>query len=217
MDPDADRVKAPRQYDSTRRRDRARRVGAHILEVAQGLFLRDGYGLTTVAAVAAAAGVSAETIYKTFGGKPGLIRAIQQSGLTGVGPVPAPERSDEMSAREMDPRAIVRHWAELTIEVAPRVAPITLLVRSAAATDPDMAALLSEINDQRLTRMHHNARRLADRGLLRHGMTTEQARDVMYAYTAPELYEILVSRQHWTLDQFAEFVFRGLAAELLAD
>ena len=71
-------VKAPRRYDSSGRRERARRAQGHVLKVAEELFLRDGYAGTTVAAVAAAGGVSVETIYKTFGGKPGLIRAIQQ-------------------------------------------------------------------------------------------------------------------------------------------
>ncbi len=216
MDPDASHVKTRLRYDSSRRQDRARRVHAHVLEVAEKLFLRGGYASTTVAAVAAAAGVSAETIYKTFGGKPGLIRAIQQAGLAGIGPTPAPDRSDEMSARGLEPRATIAHWTTLQTEVMPRVAPILLLVRSAAATDPEMAVLLDEINEQRLARMHHNARRLGDRGQLRQGMTTEQARDVMVAFTSPDFYDILVTRQKWTIDQYADFVYRGLVAELLS-
>src|SRR6478672_3009653 len=111
MDPDATHVKTRRRYDSSRRQDRARRVHAHVLDVAERLFLRGGYASTTVAAVAAAAGVSVETIYKTFGGKPGLIRAIQQAGLAGIGPVPAPDRSDEMSAQDLPPVTILRRWA----------------------------------------------------------------------------------------------------------
>jgi AcrR family transcriptional regulator len=217
MAPESQPVKTGRRYDSTGRRDRAQRAQAHILTVAREQFLRDGYAATTVAGVAAAAGVSVETIYKTFRGKPGLIRAIQRSGLAGGGPVPAPERSDEMSAQNLAPRAILRHWATLTIEVMPRVAPIILLVRAAAATDPDMDRLLAEINDERLQRMHHNASQLANRGPLRDGMSTENARDVMFAYTAPELYEILVTHQQWPIDHYADFIYRGLAAELLHD
>jgi hypothetical protein len=97
----------------------------------------------------------------------------------------------------------------------PRVAPIILLVRSAAATDSDMAELLKDIDEQRLTRMLHNARRLGDRGQLRPGMTTEQARDVMFAFTAPDLYDILVTRQKWSIDHYGDFIYRGLVAELL--
>ncbi len=90
MNPVGARVKARRTYDSSGRRARAMRTQTHVLAVAAEHFLRDGYAATTVAAVAGAAGVSAETIYKTFGGKPGLIRALQRSGLDGTGPVPAP-------------------------------------------------------------------------------------------------------------------------------
>ena len=174
-----------------------------------------GYAATTVAGVAAAVGVSVETTYKTFRGKPGLIRSIHQSGLAGAGPVPAPDRSDEMSAQDLPPRAVLRHWATLTKEVMPRVAPITLLVRAAAATDPEMGRLLAEINEERLQRMHHNASRLTNHGPLREGMTPEGARDVMFAFTAPELYEILVVHQHWTIEHYADFIYRGLLAELL--
>ena len=215
MDPDASPVKTRRRYDSSGRQDRARLVQAHVLGVAEQLFLRGGYASTTVAAIAATAGVSVETIYKTFGGKPGLIRAIAQAGLAGSGPTPAPVRADEMSARGLDPHATLRHWATLQTEVMPRVAPIILLVRSAAATDSDMAELLKDIDEQRLTRMLHNARRLGDRGQLRPGMTTEQARDVMFAFTAPDLYDILVTRQKWSIDHYGDFIYRGLVAELL--
>jgi len=193
------------------------RTRANILKVAEELFLRNGYAATTVAAVAAAAGVSVETIYKTFRGKPGLIGAIQRSALAGTGAVPAADRSDEISALDLPPRTVLRHWATLTTEVIPRVAPIILLVRAAAATDPDMGMLLTEINDQRLRRMQHNASRLNERGTLRGGMSIEQARDVMVAYSAPELYEILVTRQHWSVDSYGDFVYRGLVAELLDD
>ena len=216
MTPNPNPVKTARRYDTTGRRERADRAQTHVLTVARELFLRDGYAATTVAAVAAAAGVSVETIYKTFRGKPGLIRAIQRSGLAGAGPVPAPERSDEMSAQNLAPHAILRHWATLTTEVAPRVAPIILLVRSAAATDPDMGRLLVEINEERLQRMHHNASQLTNHGPLRGGMSIEQARDVMFAYTAPELYEILVTHQQWPIEHYADFIYRGLVAELLA-
>ena len=96
---------------------------------AQRLFLRDGFAATTIAAIAAEAQVSAETIYKAFGGKPGLVRAICDAALAGEGPVPAETRSDQLQLHEPDPRKIIRGWGELTAEVAPRIAPIMLLVR----------------------------------------------------------------------------------------
>ena len=72
MDP----VKPKRRYDSPRRAEQARQTRAAVVEAARRLFLRDGFAATTIAAIAAQAQVSVETIYKAFGGKPGLVRAI---------------------------------------------------------------------------------------------------------------------------------------------
>jgi AcrR family transcriptional regulator len=203
-----------RRYDATARRARAQRTRAAILDVARRRFLGAGYATTTVAAIAADAGVSVETIYKSFGGKPGLVRAIRDEALGGTGPVPAEERSDELQATESDPRKIIEGWGVLAAEVAPRVAPILLLVRD-AASDPEMARLQAELDQQRLVRMSHNAETLARGGHLRYDVTVEAAAEVMWVYTAPELFELLVGKRGWTPRRFGAFVADALLAALL--
>ncbi len=47
-----------------------------ILEAATTLFLRDGYGVTSLEAVAAAAGVSKRTLYARFSGKAALLQVV---------------------------------------------------------------------------------------------------------------------------------------------
>ena len=204
-----------RGYDSTRRRLQATQTRTEILEAAQRLFLSDGYAQTTVAAIADVAGVSVETIYKTFGGKPGLVRAIQAHALAGAGPVPAYLRSDEMRLSERDPRQVIRNWGTLTTEVAPRVSPILLLIRSAAASDPDMAVLHDEVVQERLRRMELNARHLYERGDLRAEISLAEARDVLWTYSSPELYELLVLRQRWPLERYGRFIAEAMIAALL--
>ena len=162
-----------RAYDSSRRQLRAQRTRDAVLDAAQSRLLSDGYASSTIASIAADAGVSVETIYKGFTSKAGLVAAIWERGLAGRGPVPAPRRSDDMQRTEPDPRRIIANWGRLTAEVAPRVAPILLLIRSAAANDPDMATLLAETDRQRLRRMRHNANSLA--GHLKPGISSEQA------------------------------------------
>ena len=93
-----DRVKPPRPYDATRRRDRADRAREEIIDTGSRLFLTRGFAGTTVTAIAGASGVSEETIYKSFGGKAGLVRAIWARALEGEGSVPAERRSDAMQA-----------------------------------------------------------------------------------------------------------------------
>lgn len=208
-------VNSSRRYDSARRAEQARQTRAAIIEAAQRLFLRDGFAATTIVAIAAEARVSVETIYKAFGGKPGLVRAICHAALAGEGPVPAEARSDKLQLREPDPRRIVRGWGELTVEVAPRIAPIMLLVRAAAAADPEMAGLLAEIDAARLSRMTANARNLAAAGHLRHDITVEQAGEVMWTYSSPELYELLVVKRGWPAGRYGAFIAEAMIAALL--
>jgi len=204
-----------RRYDSSRRQDAAQLRRRALLDAASRRFLRDGYAATTVASIAADAGVSVETLYKAFGGKPGLVRALWEKGLAGEGAVHAEIRSDEVSRADGDPQVIIESWARLSTEVAPRVVPVLMLVRSAAATDPDMAALNEELDSQRLMRMTHNADALARAGHLRAGLTRDHARDILFTYTTPEIFEQLVLRQRWSLGDFAQFLRRGLASALL--
>ena len=101
-------VKRRRSYDSSRRQAQAQATGDAILEAARRRFLEDGFAGTTIASIATDAGVSVDTIYKTFGGKPGLVRAIYERGLAGEGPVHAEARSDALQLTERDPLAITR-------------------------------------------------------------------------------------------------------------
>ncbi|HEY1640175.1 MAG TPA: TetR family transcriptional regulator [Streptosporangiaceae bacterium] len=208
-------VKQPRRYDSARRQAQARQTRAAILAAARRRFLSDGFAATTIAAIAAGAGVSADTIYKSFGGKPGLVRAIYEKSLAGAGRRHAETRSDELQATEPDPRVIMRGLGQLAAEVAPRVAPVVLLIRDAAAADPDMAALKAELDSQRLQRMTDNARTLAAAGHLRPGITVEEAGEIGWTYSAPELYELLVLTRGWPLERYATFIADALAAHLL--
>lgn len=209
------KVKPKRRYDSSGRQAQARRNRETILDAAQRQFLEGGYAATTIAAIAAEAGVSVETIYKAFGGKPGLVRAIYDRGLTGREPVPAFQRADAMRERETDPTTIMRNWGILTSEVSSVVSPVLLLVRSAAASDPDMAELLSVGNHDRDERARHHARFLQQRGYLREGVTLAQATDILWTCTAPELYDLLVLQRGWSLPQYARFLADYMIAALL--
>ncbi|MEA2210405.1 MAG: hypothetical protein QOF83_353 [Solirubrobacteraceae bacterium] len=215
MDPKRSNVKPKRPYDSVRRREQARQTREVILGVARRRFLRDGFAPTTIAAIAREARVSVDTIYKAFGGKPGLVNAICQEALTGEGPVPAEVRSDAMQAHERDPRQIIRGWGKLTTEVAPRITPVLLLVRAAATADPEMARLRSQLDAQRLERMTNNARNLANTGGLYGGVTVKRAGEIMWTYSSPELYELLVLTRGWPLEQYGTFIAEAMIAALL--
>lgn len=208
-------VNKRRKYDSARRRDQARATREAIVDAARRLFLSDGFGSTTVAAIAGEVGVSVDTIYKGFGGKAGLVRAICDAALAGQGPVHAEDRSDALHGPDTDPRDIIRGWGVLMTEVAPRISPILLLMRDAARTDPELADVRADVDRQRLARMTQNAHQLAAGGRLRPGIDVTMAGEILWAYSSPELYELLVLTRGWTPERYGTFVADALVAALL--
>ncbi len=208
------RVKT-RKYDATGRRQRAEANREAVLEAARAQFLENGYAATSVAAIAQAAGVSAETVYKAFGPKSALVRALWEQALAGGGPVPAPERSDALSSRAGNIETLIQSWADLTAEVSPEVSPITLLVREAASHDRGMAALLQDIDDERRDRMRLLAKRVLRQTGVRPGLTHKTATNALWTYTAPELYDLLVRRSGLSRKEFADFVAVALRSHLI--
>jgi AcrR family transcriptional regulator len=202
-----------RRYDASARRARAEQTRDAVVAAAREQFLSGGFAATKVAEVASACGVSVEYVYKRFGGKAGLLRAVVDRALQGSGPEPAESRSDALGAT--DPVLLVRGWGRLTSEVAPLVAPVLLLVRAAAEQDPHAGSLGDELDTSRRERMAGNARRLADAGHLRAGVDVEHATDVLWAFSSPELYDLLVVRRGWAADRYGDFVARGIAGALL--
>ncbi|MGN6162174.1 MAG: TetR/AcrR family transcriptional regulator [Marmoricola sp.] len=201
-----------RKYDSSGRRQKAEATRAAVLAEARRQFLADGYAATSVSSIAEAVGVSVETIYKSMGPKAAIVRALWEQGLAGRGPVPAPSRSDALpdTAEEL-----VSGWANLVKEVAPLASPLSLLVKEAAAHDADMAELLEEIDDERRARMRHNAKRLVGLPGARADLTLASVTDILWLYTAPEMYDVMVHRGRWSIGKYAAFIGDALQRQLL--
>lgn len=214
MDRQVKTSRRARAYDATSRRAAAARRRQAVLDSARELMLRDGYALTTVAAIAEAAGVSSETVYKVFGGKPGLVRALYRLALEGAGSEPAEERSNRLRGVSTG-HELVAGWAELAREVAPRGAPLSVLMREAAASDARARTVLEEMDRSRLTRMRDNARALMATGDVRPGLTLRDVTDVLFTVSSAEMYELLVMRRGWSARRFARFQRETMAGALL--
>lgn len=206
--------KGQRAYDSTGRQAKARQRHELTLDHARRLFLERGYAATNVDAIAEAAGISAATVYKTYGGKAGLVRSLCERALAGEKPVPAEVRSDALRSSD-DPQRMIEGWGALVAEVSPRISPLLLLLRAAGEVDPEAAELLAEFDVRRLHRMAENARLLADRGDLRAGVSVDHARDILWLVTSPELYDLLVVRRGWSADDLSRLATDTMAAALL--
>jgi AcrR family transcriptional regulator len=210
-------VKARRRYDSRRRREQARQTRRAILEAARRLFLDRGYPGTTVVAVAEAAGVSVETVYKAFGNKAGLVKGVFDVAIVGDDePIPMLQR--ELVARigaEPDPRRKLLMYGEHLAEAGPRAGALQLLIRSAGASHPDAAAVWEQMVEERLVGTTEFARHMHEGGHLRPDVSVDDARDVLWTYNSVELYDLLVLQREWETKRYGRWIAEALIAALV--
>jgi AcrR family transcriptional regulator len=205
-----------RSYDASGRREQARARRRAVVVAAKALFERDGFRLTTIRAVAERAGVSAESIYKGFGTKAALAKAVFDFVIAGDDePLPVWRRSEADAIRaEPDVWRKIRLYARGLAERQQRSAKVQILIRDGGHTDESLVALWQQLLAERLTGMTMLGRHLIESGQLREGIELDEVRDVLWTYTAVELYELLVLERGWPLDRYANWIAQAITAAL---
>jgi AcrR family transcriptional regulator len=92
---------AKRTYNSSRRKQQAAQTRADVLAAAVRCFDESGWGGTTVADIAEAAGVAIETVYSGFGSKKALLLGAADAAVVGdAEPIPLVDRPEFRSMGE---------------------------------------------------------------------------------------------------------------------
>ncbi len=206
-------VKRRRAYESPRRREQARATRAAILEAARDLFLDRGYVATTMQAVAERARTSPATVYAAFTNKRSLLAALVDVSIAGDdAPVPIVDRPWVHELRdEPDLRRRIAMLAGNGRLMLERRAPVDEVVRAAAASDPDIAALWRAGNAQRLAGQRALLRLVAGDIGFREGLSDGVALDTLYALGSPETYRLLTVDRGWSPARFERWYADSLA------
>lgn len=205
-----------RSYDASRRREQARARRLAVVLAARDLFERDGYRPTTIAAIAAHAGVSAESIYKSFGTKAALAKAVFDIALAGDDePVPVAERPAMQATRdEPDVRRKIAMFTEGLAQRQARSARVQILIRDGRHVDDSLAPVWAKLNDEGLTGMTMLGRHLLETGQLREGTDLEEVRDMLWNYLAIDHYERLVLAQGWPLQRYTQWLAHAITSAI---
>jgi AcrR family transcriptional regulator len=199
------------------RQARTRRTRAAVVEAARSLFLERGYAATTIEAIGARADTPQATVYRLFGSKPGILKAVLDTSIGGGDEAVAMLDRPRLRAVLVDPDPVNRlaGFAALVRDVLSRVGPVHRVLAEAARSDEDAAALLAEITRQRHEGQRRIARSLGRSGALRTGLRERDAADVVHALASPEVYELLVAERGWTGARYEEWLRSTLALQLL--
>jgi AcrR family transcriptional regulator len=211
-------VKGKRSYESPRRREQAAATRRDILDAAQRLFEGQSYAATTMAAIAAEAGVALKTVYVAFHTKSGVLRALWNLLLRGdEDDVPVMDRRWYREVlEEPDPERQLRLNARNSRVVKLRIAPVLEVIRSAAPLDPDIGALWSRIQSDFHDNQRSIVKALDERRGLRPGLGVDRAADVLWTLNHPDLWQLLVGQRGWTPDQYEQWFGDTACAQLLA-
>jgi AcrR family transcriptional regulator len=207
-----------REYDSSRRQAQANETRRHILEAARKLFTERGYAGATVEAIAAEAGVSAQTIYAIFKNKKKMLVSLMNvSPTTGIEdhtPMLA-RASVQAVAEEHDRRRQLQMFARVVANNLTQIADVSEIMGDAAKVEPDFDRILQKLNQQRLEHMMGAVQQFAANGRFRENMEENDARDTVWALTSPEVFLLLTRERGWSKEKYAQWLADMLIAALL--
>lgn len=186
------------------RGDRASSTRRRIVAAARDLFLRDGYAVTTLQAIADRAGVAVQTVYFHFGNKRTVLKHVVDVAATGDDePVALLERPWVSAMRDApDAKAAFEVWAEVSQEIYERIVPIMRVVREAAGSDPDMEAQERTNRQQTLTAHGMLAEHLADRGALREDLDVADAAEQLFVVFGLEVHVLTTGELGWSPERW---------------
>jgi AcrR family transcriptional regulator len=210
-------VKPKRKYASTRRAGQAAETRETVIATAREQFITVGWQGTTIAGVARSAGVSNETIYAVFGNKQALLRAVLERAVRRAEPdVPLLEQAGPQAvAAAPNQRAQIALFAKDITNVLGDVAELMAVVRAAAATDAELAALYRGFHDGRRRNLSFVAKALLDKGPLRDGMDADAATALLWRLASPELFLLMTDIEGLQAASYAEWLAGALVDALL--
>ena len=174
-----------------------------ILAAASELFVADGYAATTMAAVAAHAGVAVQSLYLRFGGKLPILRAALDAAIVGdAAPVPLLERDWFGRLRELDdgPAAVRLFLSEIE-RLMSRSYPLYEVVLRAG---DEARELLASNKTQREQGLRAVAEVLS--GKPGFAGDADHAADVLYGLVSEEHYGLMVAERGWSPAAWRDWV-----------
>ena len=203
-----------RVYNSPLRAGQAQRTRAAVLDAAGTCFLEKGYAATTMKDVAAAAGVSVQTVFG-LGSKASLLLSCVDRAVVGddeqaplaqrdlfVRLVGAPDLAAKLGAA----REMVRTYVPLTI-------PMIQVFADAAAADAEIAGAWAEYERRRL----QDSRVLIGsfEPWLRAGLDVDRAAEIFWGVFSHVPVQNLIGARGWNLDEYADFLVDAVQRLLL--
>ncbi|MCP5508564.1 MAG: TetR/AcrR family transcriptional regulator [Chlamydiales bacterium] len=195
-----------RSYVSAARSKQARQTRNQILSSAKKLFQSKGFEEVTIGELAESANVSSPTIYSLFKSKRGVLLALIDEAL----PSSVFESLVDEVSQEKTAAGRFRIAAKMTRLIYDAEQKQMGLLRGASILGSEFQKIEKEQEQRRYQRQKDTVDTMLEEGLLAEGMTTSEARDVLWAFTGRDMYRLFVVTRKWSSNQYEVWLSRAL-------
>lgn len=184
-----------RAYRSPRRREQAEETRRRILAAARTLFVAEGYGHTTIDAIARQSGVAVQTVYAAFGSKGAMLIALLDQLAVDAD---LSRLQKGLAAASGDPRRQLREAVAFTGRLYAAGFDLIDLARTVSGVEPELARMWHAGEQRRYEADAKLVAAWARDGALRPGLSARAATDLLWALSGPDAFRLLVKERGWS-------------------
>ena len=212
-------VAEPVKTKFPRREAKARETRRAVLAAAKELFVAEGYGGTTIQAIADQADVAAQTVYAVFGNKRSILAEVLDLSIAGDDADIVVNARAWMRPVWEAPTAAerLRAYAAAVRRIMDGAGDVFAVVAAAATTDPDVVELAATTEQRRRAGARSVIDSVRSVGRLRPGLTPQRAVDVLWLLNSHVVFGHFVRRAGWSLDRYEAWLADAMVREVLAD
>jgi TetR/AcrR family transcriptional regulator, regulator of autoinduction and epiphytic fitness len=210
-----------RRYNSPRREQQAQATRAAIIDAARHMFIEDGYGATSIQAIAEVVGVSEATIYAHFENKASLLWAAIIHAVTGEGEDPtAAFQKDFVQAvqSEPDPHKRARMLIQASRQSWERgAADLEVVLVRAADADPRLTEMAEKAAQGRLEAYREALGLVLANHQMKSGVEFDEVAELVWALDSPQVYRALVRDRGWSPEKYEHWIMRIIERTLFPE
>jgi AcrR family transcriptional regulator len=203
---------ATRRYEQRRRAETAEQTRHRIIDAVAERLTKAPAEPVSLEQIAEMAGVARSTIYAIFGSRAGLFDAVGLDAAERAGYGKLLEAVQHPDAREH-----LRGGMRASTEMYAGYRDLRRALFSMAQLDEDaVGGSVRRIEEERTAGMARLARRLAEQGELRTGVTVEEAENILWLLTSFESFDLLYTGRRLSSEAVANLLIATAERALLA-
>ncbi|WGL60304.1 TetR/AcrR family transcriptional regulator [Pigmentibacter sp. JX0631] len=191
-----------RTYQAQNRKQQAINTKTRILEATKKLLISFNYNDITVPQIAATAGVSTPTIYSLFKSKLGILKSLLDSATDA-------EKFSQLVIETKSSATLeekLAQAAKMTSQIYSAEQNLINTLNGLTGISNELSLIQKELEERRYSRQEEMVKLILGDIKNCNQMELQKARDIFWALTSRNFYQLLVAERLWKAEEFENFL-----------